>query len=261
MKKDSKPVKKLGEIHLRILEIIKRPGGATIQEIREELKLGNTQEQLDRRVRDLDPFHHIERSRRGRLVVYGWTKERAEGDWDYTEISKKDRAAALHEAHGGCLMCGRTIKADGIRLHIDHKIPREWGGTSTLENLWAICSVCNEGKRSYFATFDTQTMERVLAYKCVHRRILEALRLKPGEWLPYDFLKFVANFDDYQDDWKKRLRELRYFGLEIESGKTKEGRRTVSRYRLTKDVADLPSDLGMAAREFEKQRAAAQRRE
>jgi hypothetical protein len=247
--------RKLGEIHSRILEIIKRPGGATLLQIREILKVGDDQEHLDRRLRDLDPHHVIERTKSGNRVIYHWVKERPVGEWDYSAISKKTRAAVLHDAHGVCQMCGRSIKDDAIKLHIDHKIPQEWGGTSVAENLWAICSVCNEGKRSFFATFDAQTMKQVLAYPSVHRRLLEALRLKPGDWFDFDFLKFVANFDDYQDDWQKRLRELRYFGITIDVSKVKNGRRVSSRYRIAKDSSNLPEDLSAAARKFEKERA------
>jgi hypothetical protein len=253
---NSQAPKKLGVIHAQILELISRPEGATMLQLREILKTGDTQGQLDRRLRELDPHHVIERTRQGKWVVYRRTGPRASGEWDFSSISKKDRAAVLHDAHGVCQMCGKTIKDHGIRLHVDHKIPQEWGGTSALENLWAICSVCNEGKRSFFATFDAKTMTKVLAHESVHRRLLEALRLRPGDWFDFDFLKFVANFEDYQDDWTKRIRELRYFGLKIEVGKFKSGRRVVSRYRLIGDVADLPEDLSAAAQEYERARAA-----
>ncbi len=61
-------------------------------------------------------------------------------------------------------------------------------------------------------------------------------------------------FEDYQTDWRKRLRELRYFGLEIETKNVKEEKRTLSRYRLNNWV-DLPTDLSEAARRFEVDRA------
>ena len=256
----SAPVeKKLGEIHSKILAILKRPGGASLFEVREILKVGDSQEHLGRRLRDLYPHHIFNKTVKGRRLNYEWLRERPKGEWDYSEISKKDRASVLHAAHGVCQMCGKTIAADGIKLNIDHKIPQEWGGTSALENLWAICSGCNEGKRSFFATFDTKTMKQVLAFGSVHRRLLEALRLNSGKWFDSDFLRFVANFDDYQEDWQKRIRELRYFGIEIEVGKMKVGRRIQSRYRLVKDATTLPKDLSAAARKYEAFRAARNR--
>lgn len=40
-----------------------------------------------------------------------------------------------------CLCCGANGK--GVRLQIDHIVPRMFGGENTLENLQTLCSVCN----------------------------------------------------------------------------------------------------------------------
>jgi len=46
-----------------------------------------------------------------------------------------------------CKYCGRSpIKEDGVLLHIDHKIPKNLGGSNELENLITSCSECNLGK-------------------------------------------------------------------------------------------------------------------
>ena len=122
------------------------PEGLDIKEIRELLPIGPDEHQhLDRRVRDLDPYYVIERRRRGRRTVYVLRGLRPKGEWDYDVISKDLRAKILLEADGGCQMCGRTIKQDRIRLHVDHKVPRSQGGPTVAENLWAVCSACNEG--------------------------------------------------------------------------------------------------------------------
>ncbi len=151
-------------------------------------------------------------------------------------------------------MCGRTVDEDQIRLHVDHRIPREWGGPSNEENLWALCSDCNEGKRNYFSSFDPKLMATVLTHDAVHRRLAEMLHAKLGEWVDCDLLEFVANFEGYQADWRKFLRELRYFGLDIETKNTQVEKRTVSNYRLNNWV-DLPVDLSEAARRFEMNQA------
>lgn len=57
------------------------------------------------------------------------------------------KLAARVRRHARCAMCGKTPNEDGVRLHIDHKVPREWGGKSEEENLQALCSDCNEGKK------------------------------------------------------------------------------------------------------------------
>ena len=237
-----------------ILEILqKHPEGLDIDQIR-ELGTIDGQQHLDRRMRDLDPLFVIERTRIGKRTVYRLVGERAAGEYDYDIISKTIRAKILTRDGRRCRMCGKTVDQDQIKLHVDHKIPREWGGLTAEENLWALCSGCNEGKRNYFASFDPELMQSILTHESVHRRLAELLHANTGKWIDCDILEFVANFADYQTDWRKRLRELRYFGLDIVSKNTKVGRRTVSNYCLNNWV-DLPDDLSEAACYFEAERA------
>jgi hypothetical protein len=44
-----------------------------------------------------------------------------------------------------CVSCGRTAK-DGVKLHIDHKVPIALGGTNDPDNLQTLCQECNLGK-------------------------------------------------------------------------------------------------------------------
>jgi 5-methylcytosine-specific restriction endonuclease McrA len=250
-------MKKAGLSHLeqRILELLRTsPLGLDIIQIRKSLGIEDTQQHLDRRVRALDPFYVIERERKGQRLLYRFVRPRVQGEWDYFEIPKQIRAKLLLAAGGKCQMCGRTVKDDSIKLHIDHKIPREWGGKTEEDNLWAICSVCNEGKKNYYASFDTGIMRNVLVYPSVHKRIAELLHIMPGEWVDCDIIEFVANSQGFQTDWRKRLRELRYLGLEIETMRDHKGRRTISLYRLRRWVP-LPDDPTAAARKYEKDRA------
>src|SRR5205814_1392075 len=90
---------------------------------------------------------------KGRFI-YKYIGPRPEGSLDDAAISKTLRAKILHDYGERCQMCGRTVAEDHIKLHIDHKIPREWGGKTVAENLRPLCSKCNEGKKNYFATFD-----------------------------------------------------------------------------------------------------------
>ncbi len=190
--------------------------------------------------------------------MYQLKGPREAGTWDYEEIPKDLRARILDIAKGRCQMCGKTIVADSIRLHIDHKIPRSWGGTTQLENLWAICSACNEGKRDFYSTFSADLMEDILAHRGVHTRIAFLLKSKMGEWVDSDLLGFVANFDDYQDDWHKRLRELRYLGLKIETKREKLARKNISFYRLQNWI-DFEGDLGVLAKRREAERSKAKK--
>ena len=188
------------------------------------------------------------------MTIYIYKGPRPEGEWGYGKISKKDRARIMHRAGGKCQMCGNTIAEDGIKLHIDHKIPESWDGKTEDDNLWAICGPCNEGKKNYFASFDPELMKKILKYKSVHKRIAELLHEKQGEWIESDLIEFVANATEPQADWQKRLRELRYFKLNIEARRLIRGKKTISEYRLNNWVG-LPADPTKAAREYERQRA------
>lgn len=243
---------KAGAVADKILALLREhPEGLDIKQIRDLGEFGDEQQHLDRRLRSLDPHYEIARIRQGRRTVYRLLGERAEGEWGYEKISKTLRAKVLSRDGRRCRMCGKTVDSDGIRLHVDHKIPQEWGGTSVEENLWALCSACNEGKRNYFASFDHDTMTGILEHESVHRRLAELLRSLEGQWVDCDLLEFVANFRHYQTDWRKRLRELRYFGLKISTTRKKRGERNLSFYRL-EEWKDLPSNAMQAAREYER---------
>lgn len=242
-----------------ILKILRaHPDGLDIEQIREIGGIAG-QQHLDKRIRELYPFYEIQRDKVGRKTIYRLIGERQEGEYEFGVISKTIRAKILHRDGRRCRMCGRTVDDDQIKLHIDHKVPRDWGGATAEENLWPLCSTCKDGKRNYFASFDPELMKHVFSHESVHLRLAEELRSKLGEWVDCDLLEFVANFDDYQTDWRKRLRELRYFGLEIETSREKRNRRAVSLYRL-RNWAELPDDLSEAARRFEVVHAVRNRR-
>jgi len=48
-----------------------------------------------------------------------------------------------------CVACGRTVN-DGIKLHIDHKIPFSLGGLTEMSNLQTLCNECNISKSNKF---------------------------------------------------------------------------------------------------------------
>jgi hypothetical protein len=170
-------------------------------------------------------------------------------------VSEKLRAQVLHAAHGRCQMCGKNILDDKIKLQADHKIPSSWGGKTEAENLWAICESCNRGKRDFFATFDEAEMQVVLAYRSVHERLAHLLKLHMPEAVPSYLLEFVANVSEQQEDWHKRLRDLRYpvIGLDIQVSKRKINGRVKSFYRLC-NWRDLPPDHKRLIREYERRK-------
>ena len=247
--------KKLGSIHTKILELLKsNPNGLTIYEIRERIPDLEVQQHLDKRVRELRYFFDIPIQRIDGKSVYVFQGERKNKIEDDGHIPSRLRAKILHESHGKCQMCGRSIAQDNIKLEIDHKIPRNWGGQSVEDNLWAICQLCNSGKRDFFSTFNDAEMKSILAFDSVYDRIAETLRLYEGKPTPSWLLQFVSNSDDYQEDWQKRLRELRYpvIGLEISVSRKKNEHGKVEAFYTLDKWKPLPENHKFLIKEFER---------
>ena len=60
-------------------------------------------------------------------------------------ISPKMRFEILERDGFRCQLCGATAKHRS-RLEIDHKIPKNRGGSDEPDNLWTLCISCNRGK-------------------------------------------------------------------------------------------------------------------
>lgn len=221
---------KPGKIHLQIIEVMKKfPQGISGGQIRHELEKEGLepadQTHLDRRKRDLKKWFDIEKvittlvanGKKQRVTLYKYVGERRKVV-DEGQVSLKQRAEVIHEAHGRCQMCGKSVAQHGVTLVVDHKKPRDWDGTNHRDNLWAICEECNAGKKAYFSSLnvDSKLMKRVMANDSVHVRIGELLKtVGVGKRTSSQLIDVVAD----QDDWQKRLRELRYpvIGWEIDT--------------------------------------------
>lgn len=256
-----------GKIHLQIVEVMKRfpqgiTGGAIRQELEKEGLRPKDQTHLDRRKRDLKKWFLIDKTRavevvdgkKQRVVLYKYLGERKEIS-DEGQVDQRARAEVIRASHGRCQMCGRTVEKHLIALVVDHKKPRDWGGTNDRENLWAICEECNAGKKSFFSSLNAspELMRKVLEHESVHVRIGELLKsVGVGRRTPSSLLEVVAD----QDDWQKRLRELRYpvIGWEIETlgYKGESGRKRVD--YILRSYKPWPEDPTGAIRRFEKER-------
>jgi len=256
-----------GAIHLKIVEVMKRfPEGISGGQIRSELEKeglrAEDQTHLDRRKRDLKKWFVIERStttqevagNKRSVVLYKYGGERRRVT-DEGQISQKTRAEVIHAAHGRCQMCGKTIEKHRITLVVDHKKPRDWGGTNDRENLWAICEDCNAGKKAFFSSLNASPsmMKDVIGHESVHVRIGELLKaVGIGKRTPSALLEVVAD----QDDWQKRLRELRYpvIGWEIDTYgyKAASGRKQMD--YILRSFRPWPVDPTGTIRSFEKAR-------
>lgn len=132
-------------------------------------------------------------------------------------------------------MCGRTPADDGVKLQVDHKIPKDWGGSDDPENLQPLCEECNRGKKADFATYDEHAdkIRKAIGHESVHMRIGELLKAFGDQPVRGDLLQLVASPPGrYQEDWQKRLRELRVLGWVIETTRKREAGRVRAFYRL-----------------------------
>ncbi len=59
-------------------------------------------------------------------------------------ISKRVRYEVLRRDDFRCRYCGR--RAPDVELHVDHLIPKAWGGTDAKWNLATACQDCNIAK-------------------------------------------------------------------------------------------------------------------
>ncbi len=221
--------------------------------LREMTGSTESQEHFNRRVREIRKYFILERRKEDGTDIYVLGAQKAKPAPDSGAISERLRAEVMHAAHGRCQMCGSTVKDDGVKLQVDHRLPQSWGGKTERENLWAICESCNRGKKHFFSSFDDDEMRKVLSLKSVHERLAQMLRLRLGKPVPAYLLEFVANALDQQEDWHKRLRELRYpvIGLKIDVSK-KRGKKGVESFYTLANWRDLPKDHKRLIREYEK---------
>ena len=201
--------------------------------------------QIGRRKRELHKRFEVAlvgsgKNTRHRLV--GWARI---VNPDAHLISQKARAIVLAPAR--CARCGRTVADDHVKLVVDHVIPQRWGGTSELSNLQPLCEDCNAGKKDYYGDFEqyADQIRESVNHDEPHRRIAMLLQAFHGEWVPSELLGAVASAKQYQEDWQKRTRELRYLGWAIDPG---GGRRGAAGQDLLPRDRDAPLPEGSIAR-------------
>ncbi len=67
------------------------------------------------------------------------------------EFSEKDKEEIFKRDNYKCVLCGRG-KKDGIEICADHRIPKDKGGTNTVENGETLCMEHNLMKKNYSQT-------------------------------------------------------------------------------------------------------------
>ncbi|MGV0046851.1 HNH endonuclease [Mycobacterium colombiense] len=191
--------------------------------------------QTDRRVRELRKWFKLPAVRSGNKYVYvleGWAEgAKAAGPG----VSRKVRGEVLSSQR--CAQCGKTPSEDHVKLEVDHKIPRSWGGTDGVENLQPLCTECNHDKQAFYSSMDPyeKQIRAATRHDEPHRRIGELLKAfySAGIETPAQVIAVVASMHQYQDDWQKRMRELRELGWDYTVHKRRQNARIMSYYRLT----------------------------
>lgn len=225
-------------------------------------ELGKAQSQAGRRKRDLYPFFEIEKvkipgSKSPGYRLVGWKPKPRITDGG---ISGPVRAEVLRP--GRCYMCGKSPAQDGVKLVVDHKIPQAWGGSDDIDNLQPLCEQCNGEKKDNFSSYSdsSERIRRAISQDEPHRRIAELLIAFDGNWVPGNLIEIVASAKQFQEDWQKRTRDLRYLGWEIEFlRQPRPGSRTQVSYRAS-HWEELPEgSIGKIVRRIEKERNLAKR--
>ena len=111
-------------------------------------------------------------------------------------ISKELRAFVLDRNGFTCQMCGAVAGEPApfdpnrkTRLHIGHIIDKSLGGPDEVNNLRAVCSVCNEGARNL--TLDRPSLQKLLVQV---RRATHQDQLSVLQWL---LQKFPAQVQEH----------------------------------------------------------------
>lgn len=166
-------------------------------------------------------------------------------------IPRNNAQGRANTLRGRCSMCGRSAEKHGAVLIAVHSVSREPERSNASENPRVICAECSAGSEGCLELQEPPWMGAVIAHKSVHMRLGETLKAFKGEPVPAATLEFVAN----QDDWKKRVRELRYLGWDIATFNRKlPSGRVSSFYRLNSSQPWVPDPTG-TIRQYERERA------
>jgi hypothetical protein len=223
--------------------------------------LGEDQSHTDRCLRELRRYFEIEEVRighRSRYVLQGWSATRPPNAG--VPISLRRRAEVL--APQRCAQCGRKPLEDHVKLVVDYKVPLSWGGDNEPENLQPLCEECHAGKRDYFRSFEAyaEQIRASIGHDEPQKRLGELLKAFDGSWVRSDLLGIVASAKNFQEDWQRRMRDLRFLGWDYQHEKRYgEGPRVWTYYRLTKSAA-WPDNIAQAIRAEEAERRALQKR-
>jgi len=121
-------------------------------------------------------------------------------------IDNRLKYAVLQRDNSTCQRCGANIhNTPNVKLVIDHKIPVELGGETTIDNLWTLCSDCNGGKQAFFQDENAEQVKTIMQMNSASKRIKAYFELYPNTIIEPMKLSTIANVRD----WERTLRLVR----------------------------------------------------
>lgn len=130
------------------------------------------------------------------------------------QIDNRLKYAVLQRDESTCQRCGANIhNTPNVKLVIDHKIPVELGGATTIDNLWTLCYECNGGKQAFFKDDDAESLKQVIQLNSAVKRLKRYFELYPNTVIEPMRLSTISNVRD----WERTLRLVRAKeGMDIE---------------------------------------------
>src|SRR5690606_20722516 len=120
-------------------------------------------------------------------------------------LTTKDKYRIRNRDGHRCQACGKGVN-DNIRLHVDHKVPVDWGGGNEDSNLWILCNECNSAKKSFFKDdFDPEVMKLVYKQDSGFQRLKVLFENSPNKKLIPSILQGIAGIRD----WTRTIRDVR----------------------------------------------------
>lgn len=121
----------------------------------------------------------------GKGSKYCSAKCRSMGNKQYQDRYRREgyssnyklRFAILYRDEFRCQYCGNTPQ-DGVKLHIDHIIPKSKGGTDDIDNLITSCQICNWGKTDVLLDEKPVVKISAKAFEILSQEVLSRKKLR-----------------------------------------------------------------------------------
>ena len=121
-------------------------------------------------------------------------------------IDARLKYAVLQKDNSTCQRCGANIQnTPNVKLVIDHKVPVDLGGATTIDNLWTLCEDCNGGKKAFFTDENADAVKEIMRMDSAAKRLKAYFELYPNIVIEPIKLSTIANVRD----WERTLRLVR----------------------------------------------------